>query len=66
MAPIPKTMAGIVIESTGGPEVLKYKTDLPVPELKEGEVLVRNEYIGVNFIDTFVFPSPPQLSTPYH
>ncbi|KAJ9139221.1 NAD(P)-binding protein [Coniochaeta hoffmannii] len=53
MAPIPKTMAGIVIESTGGPEVLKYKTDLPVPELKEGEVLVRNEYIGVNFIDTY-------------
>lgn len=52
MAPIPKAMSGIVIEQVGGPEVLKWKTDLPVPELKEGEVLVKNEYVGVNYIDT--------------
>lgn len=52
MASIPKTMSGIVIEQVGGPEVLKWKTDLPVPELKEGEVLVKNEYVGVNYIDT--------------
>ncbi|AEO60723.1 hypothetical protein MYCTH_2310250 [Thermothelomyces thermophilus ATCC 42464] len=53
MAPVPKTMSGILIEETGGVEVLKWKTDLPVPELKEGEVLVRNEFIGVNYIDTY-------------
>ncbi len=41
-----------MIEQPGGVEVLKYRTDLPVPELKEGEVLVENEIIGVNFIDT--------------
>jgi len=52
MAPIPKTMSGVVIEAPGGPEVLKWKTDLSVPELKEGEVLVKNEYVGINFIDT--------------
>ncbi len=52
MAPIPKTMSGILIEETGGVDVLKWKTDLPVPELKEGEILVQNEFIGVNFIDT--------------
>ncbi|KAH8911509.1 NAD(P)-binding protein [Coniochaeta sp. PMI_546] len=46
-------MPGIVIEQVGGPEVLKWKTDLPVPELKEGEVLVKNEYVGVNYIDTY-------------
>lgn len=52
MAPIPATMSGILIEETGGVEVLKWKTDLPVPEIKEGEVLVRNEFVGVNYIDT--------------
>src|SRR3569833_238066 len=49
---IPKSMPGILIERTGGVEVLQWKTDLPVPEPKENEVLVKNEYIGVNFIDT--------------
>jgi len=45
-------MSGILIEETGGVDVLKWKTDLPVPDLKDDELLVRNEYIGVNFIDT--------------
>ena len=54
MAPIPKTMSGILVEETGGVDVLKYKTDLPVPEPKEGEVLVKIEYIGINYIDTCV------------
>ena len=52
MAPIPKTMSGILIEETGGVEVLKWKTDLPVPQLQDNEILVRNEYAGVNYIDT--------------
>ncbi|KAK3324284.1 hypothetical protein B0T19DRAFT_227283 [Cercophora scortea] len=54
MAPIPKTMSGILIEEVGGPEVLQWKTDLPVPELKDGEILVKNEYIGINYIDTYL------------
>lgn len=49
---IPKTMKGILVEKTGGTEVLQYKTDLPVPEPKEGEVLVKNDFIGINYIDT--------------
>lgn len=49
---LPKTMKGILVEKTGGTEVLQYKTDLPVPEPKEGEVLVKNEFIGINYIDT--------------
>ncbi|KAK4186424.1 hypothetical protein QBC35DRAFT_501330 [Podospora australis] len=53
MAPIPKTMSGVLIEENGGVEVLKWKTDLPVPQLKDGEVLIRNEFIGVNYIDTY-------------
>lgn len=49
---IPKTMKGVWIEKTGGTEVLQYRTNLPVPEPKDEEILVRNEYIGVNYIDT--------------
>jgi NADPH:quinone reductase len=45
-------MKGIIIEKTGGTEVLQYKTDLPVPEPKEGQVLIKNEALGVNYIDT--------------
>jgi NADPH2:quinone reductase len=49
---VPKTMKGVWIEKTGGTEVLQYREDIPVPEPKEGEVLVKNEFIGVNYIDT--------------
>lgn len=52
MSSLPKTQKAVFIEKTGGPEVLQYKTDVPVVEPKEGEVLVKNEYIGINYIDT--------------
>ena len=52
MSDLPKTMKAVLIEKTGGTDVLQYKTDVPVPEPKEGEVLVKNEYIGINYIDT--------------
>lgn len=55
-------MKGILIEDTGGTEVLQFRTDLPVPTPKEGEVLIKNDYIGVNYIDTYfrtgLYPSP--------
>jgi len=54
MAPIPATMKGVVIEKTGGVEVLEYRTNVPVPgDLKEGEVLIKNAFIGINYIDTY-------------
>lgn len=49
---IPKTMRGILMEREGGVEVLEYRTDLPVPVPGPGEVLIKNEFAGVNFIDT--------------
>ncbi len=52
---LPPTMKGIRIEKAGGTEVLQHKTDLPVPQPKDGEILVRNDFCGVNFIDMFVF-----------
>ncbi|KAL6719294.1 NADPH:quinone reductase [Lecanora helva] len=61
-SPIPKTMKGVLIGKTGGTEVLQYRTDLPTPTPKEGEVLVKNEFIGINYIDTYfrtgLYPSP--------
>ncbi|KAF1838104.1 NAD(P)-binding protein [Decorospora gaudefroyi] len=62
MSSLPKTMKAVLIEKTGGTDVLQYRTDVPVPEPKEGEVLVKNEYIGINYIDTYfrsgIYPPP--------
>ncbi|KAF2121511.1 hypothetical protein BDV96DRAFT_483925 [Lophiotrema nucula] len=59
---LPKTMKAVIIEKNGGTDVLQYKTDVPVPDLKDGEVLVKNEYIGINYIDTYfrtgLYPLP--------
>jgi NADPH2:quinone reductase len=45
-------MRAIQIDRTGGPEVLQVG-DLTVPEPRAGEIRVRNQAIGVNFIDTY-------------
>jgi NADPH:quinone reductase len=45
-------MKAIVADPVGGPENLKY-IDMPVPEPGEGEVLVKIESSGVNYIDTY-------------
>ena len=53
MASVPQTMKGVLVEKTGGTEVHQYRTNLPVPSPKDGEVLVKNYVIGINFIDTY-------------
>ncbi len=54
-------MKAIRVRETGGPEVLRLE-ELPTPELGPGEVLVRLEAIGVNYIDTYkrkgLYPVP--------
>ncbi|WP_296680009.1 quinone oxidoreductase [Novosphingobium sp.] len=52
------------IETTGGPEVIRWKeVDLPAPG--PGEVLLRHDAIGLNFIDTYFRTGlyPAQLPT---
>src|SRR6266571_7211582 len=44
------TMKAIVVHEYGGPEVLKYE-DVPRPEPKENEILVRVVAAGVNPVD---------------
>ncbi|KAG6041342.1 hypothetical protein E4U41_004872 [Claviceps citrina] len=52
MAPVPSTMKAVQMAETGGPEVLQFK-DVPVPAASASQVLVRNDFSGVNFIDTY-------------
>ncbi len=46
-------MRAIEIQQTGGPEVLQV-VDRPVPKPGPGQVLVRVQSSGVNFIDTYL------------
>ena len=54
-------MKAIRVHAYGGPEALTLE-ELPLPEPGPGEVLVRVEYAGVNYIDTYrrrgLYPLP--------
>ena len=54
-------MKAIVVENTGGPDVLVY-SDAEKPAPKAGEALVKLEAVGVNFIDVYhrtgLYPLP--------
>jgi NADPH:quinone reductase len=54
-------MRAIEVSAHGGPEVLDY-VDQPAPEPGPGQVLIKSEAIGVNFIDTYfrtgLYPHP--------
>ena len=45
-------MRAIVLDKTGGPEVMQLK-DIPVPVPGKGELLVKTAAAGVNFIDVY-------------
>jgi NADPH:quinone reductase len=45
-------MHAIEVAATGGPEVLRY-VEKPTPSPAAGQVLIKAEAIGVNFIDTY-------------
>jgi NADPH2:quinone reductase len=45
-------MRAIQFTQTGGPEVL-HVVDIPEPQPRPGQVRVRHEAVGVNFIDTY-------------
>ena len=45
-------MTAIVVEQTGGPEALTAQTR-EIPQPGQGQVLVRTEATGVNFIETY-------------
>ena len=45
-------MKAVIINKTGGPEVLELN-DIQLEDPKSGEVLIKNEAIGLNYIDTY-------------
>ena len=46
-------MRAVVVNETGPAEVLTYVEDHAVPQVGDGQVLVQNEFAGINFIDTY-------------
>ena len=46
-------MLAIQVSRTGGPEVLE-AVEVPTPTAGPGQILVRHEAVGVNFIDTYL------------
>lgn len=51
---IPAKGKAVIFEKQGGPEVLEYRTDYPTPGApKEGQLLVKTNLVGINFIDTY-------------
>lgn len=48
---LPKTQSAITITEFGEAEVLQHHTDVAVPTPKEGEVLVKIAYAGINPVD---------------
>jgi NADPH:quinone reductase-like Zn-dependent oxidoreductase len=48
---IPDIMKAVVLTGHGGPDKLEYRTDVPVPGLAAGEVLIRVGAAGVNNTD---------------
>ena len=64
---IPSIMKAVQFSSHGGIEVLKLN-DIPMPNLSNNQVLVKNHYAGVNFYDTYFrsgrYPTPHLPFTP--
>lgn len=50
---IPDTMTAAVVRAVGGPDALQIEHDYQTPTLQPGGVIVKNEYAGINFIDTY-------------
>ena len=46
-------MQAAVVREVGGPENLKIETNFPTPKMGAGQVIVKNEFAGINFIDTY-------------
>ncbi|KAF8559893.1 NAD(P)-binding protein, partial [Imleria badia] len=48
----PSKIYAITIAKHGGPEVID-KTEIPFPKVEPGHIVIKVEYFGVNFIDTY-------------
>lgn len=55
-------MRTVLVEKTGGSEVLQYTAEYQVPQVQDSQVLVKNKFAGINYIDTYfrsgLYPAP--------
>jgi NADPH:quinone reductase len=62
MSSLPSTMKAVVLTEAGGTDKLKYSESEPLPKLGDGQILVKNNIAGINFIDTYfrtgLYPAP--------
>ncbi|CAE6510315.1 unnamed protein product [Rhizoctonia solani] len=64
MAPIPKTMKAARVNKQGGIEELEV-VEIPVPTPKPEEIVIKTEWAGVNFIDTYFRGGVYPRETPF-
>ncbi|MFE3103637.1 quinone oxidoreductase family protein [Nocardia tengchongensis] len=57
-------MRAIQVSEHGGPEVLRY-VEVPDPQVGAGQLLVRTQAIGINFIDTYIRTGRYPQAVPY-
>jgi len=50
---VPSVMRAAVVRATGPADALLVESDFPAPTLGAGQVIVKNQYAGINFIDTY-------------
>jgi NADPH2:quinone reductase len=50
---VPLSIQAAVVHETGPASALKIESAWPVPQIADGQVLVKNEFAGINFIDTY-------------
>ncbi|ODQ79440.1 hypothetical protein BABINDRAFT_167299 [Babjeviella inositovora NRRL Y-12698] len=50
---IPSTQKVVLFRENGGLDVLRYEEDFPVPTISASQVLIKNQYAGVNFIEAY-------------
>lgn len=62
---IPKTQSVIFYEKNGGPEVLQYSTNYPTPQISDSQILVKNHYAGINYIETYFRKGIYKSNFPY-
>lgn len=53
MSHIPSVQKVVLIREVGGPEVLRFEEDFPVPNINADEVLIKNKFSGINFIESY-------------
>lgn len=53
MSSLPETMSAAVVREVGDADALKVESNFPTPAVPKGGVVVKNEFAGINFIDTY-------------